>query len=157
MTGDDRAPLLLLAPGAEKKTQLLLGQWGRDMARETTETNCWCRDETGRTTGLLLRLVPASSESAMAAGAEDDAAVEAGDGCVLVQNSENCLFVMLLDRGGESSGDGEKPKRKKERMRLWFSSCSGDRGKIFFSFENGDGKGSVWLKVVAERESENLC
>ncbi|KAJ6923159.1 hypothetical protein NC652_016726 [Populus alba x Populus x berolinensis] len=31
----------------------------------------------------------------MAAGAEDDAAVEAGDGCVLLQNSEkNCLFVM---------------------------------------------------------------
>jgi len=26
MTGDDRAPLLLLAPGAEKKTQLLLGR-----------------------------------------------------------------------------------------------------------------------------------
>lgn len=35
MTGDDRAPLLLLAPSAEKKTQLLLGRWGRDMARET--------------------------------------------------------------------------------------------------------------------------
>ncbi|KAJ6976461.1 hypothetical protein NC653_028557 [Populus alba x Populus x berolinensis] len=42
----------------------------------------------------------------MAAGAKDNAAVEAGDGCVL-----------------------------------------GDRGKICFGFENGDGKGSVRLKV----------
>ena len=34
-------------------------------------------------------------ESAMAAGAEDAAAVEAGDGCVLVQDLEkNCLFGM---------------------------------------------------------------
>jgi hypothetical protein len=32
----------------------------------------------------------------MASGAEDDAAVEAGDGCVLVQDSEkSCLFGML--------------------------------------------------------------
>jgi hypothetical protein len=53
----------------------------------------------------------------------------------------------LLDRGGESGSDGEKPKEKKERMRLWFSSYSGDRGKICFDFENGDGKGSVRLKV----------
>jgi hypothetical protein len=37
----------------------------------------------------------AGCESEMAAGAEDDAAVEAGDGCVLVQDSEkNCLFGM---------------------------------------------------------------
>jgi len=37
----------------------------------------------------------AGCELAMAAGAEDDAAVEAGDGCVLVQDSEkNCLFGM---------------------------------------------------------------
>jgi hypothetical protein len=37
----------------------------------------------------------AGCESAMAAGAEDDVAVEAGDGCVLVQDSEkNCLFGM---------------------------------------------------------------
>ena len=29
----------------------------------------------------------------MAAGAEDDTAIEAGDGCFLMQNSEkNCLF-----------------------------------------------------------------
>jgi hypothetical protein len=48
---------------------------------------------------------------------------------------------------GESGGDGEKPKRKKERTRLWFSCCSGDRGKMCFGFENGDGKGSVLLKV----------
>ncbi|KAG6780194.1 hypothetical protein POTOM_013048 [Populus tomentosa] len=48
-------------------------------------------------------------ELVMAAGAEDNAAVEAGDGCVL--------------------------------------SCSGDRGKICFGFVNGDGKGSVRLKV----------
>ncbi|KAG6772020.1 hypothetical protein POTOM_023416 [Populus tomentosa] len=45
-------------------------------------------------------------ESAMAAGAEYDAAVEAGDGCVLVQNSDkNC------DRGkicsGFENGDGK--------------------------------------------------
>ncbi|KAJ7012216.1 hypothetical protein NC653_002320 [Populus alba x Populus x berolinensis] len=31
------------------------------LSLETTGTSCWCRDETGRTTGLLLRLVPASS------------------------------------------------------------------------------------------------
>ena len=61
MTGDDRAPLLLLAPGVEEKTQLLLGRWGRDMARETIGTNCWCKNKTGRTTRLLLRLVPVSS------------------------------------------------------------------------------------------------
>ena len=37
----------------------------------------------------------AGCELAMAAGAEDDAVVEAGDGCVLVQDSEkNCLFGM---------------------------------------------------------------
>jgi len=41
----------------------------------------------------------------------------------------------------------EKPKRKNERTRLWFSCCSGDRGKICFGFENRDGKGSVLLKV----------
>ncbi|KAJ6926707.1 hypothetical protein NC651_010958 [Populus alba x Populus x berolinensis] len=58
----------------------------------------------------------------MAAGAEDNLVVEAGD-------------ERLLDRGGEFGGDGEKPKRKKERTRLWFSCCSGDRGKICFSFE----------------------
>ncbi|KAJ6856242.1 hypothetical protein NC651_037972 [Populus alba x Populus x berolinensis] len=52
-------------------------------------------------------------ELAKAARAEDDAAVEAGDGCVLVQDLEkNC-----------------------------------DRGKMCFGFENGDGKGSVRLKV----------
>uniref|UniRef100_A0A2K2CBR7 Uncharacterized protein n=2 Tax=Populus trichocarpa TaxID=3694 RepID=A0A2K2CBR7_POPTR len=39
--------LLLLAPGAEKKTRLLLGRWGRDMARQATRTSCWCRGETG--------------------------------------------------------------------------------------------------------------
>ncbi|KAL9372160.1 hypothetical protein Peur_034404 [Populus x canadensis] len=80
----------------------------------------------------------AGCESAMAAGAEDYAAVEAGDGCVL----RGCWTV-----GGESGGAGEKPKRKKERTRLWFSCCSGDRGKMCFGFENGDGKGSVLLKV----------
>ncbi|KAJ6938182.1 hypothetical protein NC651_004787 [Populus alba x Populus x berolinensis] len=47
MTGDDRSPLLLLASGAEKKTRLLLGRWGRDMARQATRTSCWCRGETG--------------------------------------------------------------------------------------------------------------
>jgi len=37
----------------------------------------------------------AGCESEMAVWAEDDAAVEAGDGCVLVQDSEkNCLFGM---------------------------------------------------------------
>ncbi|KAJ6875634.1 hypothetical protein NC652_035118 [Populus alba x Populus x berolinensis] len=77
-----------------------------------------------------------SCELAKAAGAEDDAAVEARDGCVLVQDSEkNCLFGMLLDHGGgESGGDREKPKRKKERTKLWFSCCSGDRGKMCFRF-----------------------
>ena len=39
--------LLLLAPGAEKKTRLLLGRWGRDMASQATRTSCWCRGETG--------------------------------------------------------------------------------------------------------------
>ncbi|KAJ6963395.1 hypothetical protein NC652_001883 [Populus alba x Populus x berolinensis] len=34
---------------------------GKRLARETTGTNCWCRDETGRTTRLLLQLVLASS------------------------------------------------------------------------------------------------
>jgi hypothetical protein len=36
---------------------------------------------------------------------------------------------------------GRSQKEKKERMRLWFSCCSGDRGKMCFGFENGDGKG----------------
>ncbi|KAJ6856091.1 hypothetical protein NC651_037968 [Populus alba x Populus x berolinensis] len=59
------------------------------LSLETTGTSCWCKHETSRTTGLLLRLVPASSglegcELAKAARAEDDAAVEAGDGCVLI-------------------------------------------------------------------------
>ncbi|KAG6735813.1 hypothetical protein POTOM_061520 [Populus tomentosa] len=57
-------------------------------------------------------------KSVMAAGAEDNAAVEAGDGCVL----------RLLDRGGEFGGDGEKPKGKKERMRLW--QCAAESGKM---------------------------
>ncbi|KAJ6926704.1 hypothetical protein NC651_010957 [Populus alba x Populus x berolinensis] len=48
------------AAGAKKKTKLLLAM-GKRLARETTGTSCWCREETGRTTGLLLRLVPASS------------------------------------------------------------------------------------------------
>ena len=61
MTGDERAPLLLLAPGVEKKTKLLLAM-GKRLARETTGTSCWCREETGRTTGFLLRLVPALVE-----------------------------------------------------------------------------------------------
>jgi len=39
MIGDDRAPLPLLSPGAEKKTQLLLAM-GKRLARETTGTNC---------------------------------------------------------------------------------------------------------------------
>ncbi|KAH8483460.1 hypothetical protein H0E87_028024 [Populus deltoides] len=47
-----------------------------------------------------------------------------------------------LDRGGESGGDGEKPKRKKERNEALVFFCSGDRGKMCFGFENGDGKGS---------------
>ena len=46
MTGDDRAPLLLLATGVEKKAQLLLGRWGRDMVRQAIGTSCWCRGET---------------------------------------------------------------------------------------------------------------
>jgi len=49
--------------------------------------------------------------------------------------------------GGESGGDGEKPKKKKERTRLWFSCYLGDRGNMCFGFENGDGKGSVRLKM----------
>ncbi|KAH8490250.1 hypothetical protein H0E87_022687 [Populus deltoides] len=49
--------------------------------------------------------------------------------------------------GGESGGDGEKPKREKERTRLWFSCCSGDRGKMCFGFENGDGKRRSSVKV----------
>jgi hypothetical protein len=61
---------------------------------------------------------------------------------VLADLKRGCWTV-----GGESGGDGEKPKRKKERTRLWFSCCSGDRGKMCFGFENGDGKGSVLLKV----------
>nr|TKS11216.1 hypothetical protein D5086_0000074910 [Populus alba] len=114
MTGDERAPLLLLAPGRR--------DWSHHWIIAAAST-CfqWLR----------------GCESEMATGAEDNAAVEAGDGCVL----------RLLDRGGEFGGDGEKPKRKKDRMRLWFSCCSGDRGKICFGFENGDGKGSVRLKV----------
>jgi len=60
MTGDDRAPLPLLAPRAEKKTHLLLAM-GKRLVRETTGTSCWCGDETGCTTGLLIWLVPASS------------------------------------------------------------------------------------------------
>ena len=99
----------------------------------------------------------------MASGAEDNAAVEAGDGCVLVQDSEkSCLFGMLskapdvcclwlmvlagLKRSCRTVGEnlvvmGRSQKEKKERMRLWFSCCSGDRGKMCFGFENGDGKG----------------
>ncbi|KAH8481214.1 hypothetical protein H0E87_031250 [Populus deltoides] len=100
------APLLLLAPGAEKKTWLLLGRWGRDM---DDGINRWCRDETGRHPGFFAATSTAPEK--------------------------------LPDRGGESGGDGEKPKRKKERTRLWFSCCSGDRGKMCFGFENGDGKG----------------
>ncbi|KAG6741838.1 hypothetical protein POTOM_055117 [Populus tomentosa] len=50
MTCDDRAPLRLLTPGAEEKTQLLLGRWGRDMARQATGTSCRCRGETGHNT-----------------------------------------------------------------------------------------------------------
>jgi hypothetical protein len=105
----------------------------------------------------------------MASGAEDDTAVEAGDGCVLVQDSEkSCLFGMLskapdvrclwltvlagLKRSCRIVGEnlvvmGRSQKEKKERTRLWFSCCSGDRGKMCFGFENGDGKGSVQLKV----------
>jgi hypothetical protein len=29
----------------------------------------------------------------------------------------------LLDYGGESNGDGEKPKEERRGMRLWFSGC----------------------------------
>uniref|UniRef100_A0A2K1ZQ71 Uncharacterized protein n=1 Tax=Populus trichocarpa TaxID=3694 RepID=A0A2K1ZQ71_POPTR len=89
----------------------------------------------------------------MASGAEDDATVEAGDGCVLVQDSEkSCLFGMLskapdasclwltvlagLKRSCRTVGENLV-----ERTRLWFSCCSGDRGKMCFGFENGDGKG----------------
>ncbi|KAL9344787.1 hypothetical protein Peur_062462 [Populus x canadensis] len=88
----------------------------------------------------------------MASGAEDDAAVEVGDDCVLVQDSEkSCLFGMLsrapdasclwltvlagLKRSCRTVGENL------ERTRLWFSCCSGDRGKMCFGFENGDGKG----------------
>jgi hypothetical protein len=61
---------------------------------------------------------------------------------VLADLKRGCWIV-----GGESGGDGEKPKGKNERMRLWFSCCSGDKGKMCFGFENGDGEGSVLLKV----------
>ncbi|KAJ6915477.1 hypothetical protein NC651_017464 [Populus alba x Populus x berolinensis] len=63
------APLLVLAPSVEKKTQLLLA-----MGKRYRRLGC---------------------VAAMAAGAEDDVAIEAGDGFVLVKDSEkSCLFGM---------------------------------------------------------------
>jgi hypothetical protein len=59
-----------------------------------------CREEKDAAGGANYgrRKIPSAAvgcESAMAARAEDDAAVEAGDGCVLVQDLEkNCLFGM---------------------------------------------------------------
>jgi len=58
-----------------------------------------------------------------------------------------------LKRGYWTMGEnlvvmGRSQKRKKERTRLWFSCCSGDRGKMCYGFENEDGKGTVRLKVA---------
>ncbi|KAG6752194.1 hypothetical protein POTOM_044415 [Populus tomentosa] len=73
----------------------------------------------------------------MASGAEDDAAVEAGDGCVLVQDSEkSCLFGMLSKAPDAACGS---------RFWLVLREVAGP-GKMCFGFENGDGKGSVRLK-----------
>jgi hypothetical protein len=63
----------------------------------------------------------------------------------------------LPDRGGESGGDGEKPKRKKERTRLWFSCCSGDRGKMCFGFEKWRWKGQCAAEGEWSRESLKVC
>ncbi|KAJ6970621.1 hypothetical protein NC653_035030 [Populus alba x Populus x berolinensis] len=90
-----------------------------------------------------------SCELAKAAGAEDDAAVEARDGCVLVQDSEkNCLFGMLLDHGGENLVViGRSQKERRRGRSFGFPAVRVIEGKCVFGFENGDGKGSVRLKV----------
>ena len=164
MTGDDRAPLLLLAPGAEYDGEEIWQE--RRLDQLLVQRRDWSHYWIAAAASTCFQWLR-GCESAMAARAEDDAAVEAGDGCVLVQNSEkNCLFGMWSKAPDAACGSrfwlvlrkvagpwgriwwwwGEA-KRKKERMTLWFSGCSGDRGKICFGFENGDGKGSVWLKV----------
>jgi len=81
-------------------------------------------------------------ESAMAAGAEDDAAVEAGDDCVLVQDSEKSYLFGMWSKAPDTACGSRfwlvlrevagpwgriwwwwgEAKRKKERMRLWFFS-----------------------------------
>lgn len=55
-----RTPAASCSPCREENTATA-GAMGKRYGKRDDWTSCWCRDETGRTTGLLLRLVPASS------------------------------------------------------------------------------------------------
>ena len=105
----------------------------------------------------------------MAFGAEDDAAVEAGDGYVLVQDSEkSCLFGMLskapdasclwltvlagLKRSCRTVGEnlvvmGRSQKERRRGRGFGFLAVRVIEGRCVSVLRNGDGKGSVRLKV----------
>ncbi|KAJ7011679.1 hypothetical protein NC653_001940 [Populus alba x Populus x berolinensis] len=85
----------------------------------------------------------------MATRAEDGTVVEVGDGCVLVQDSEkNYLFgIEVVGPWGENLVViGRSQKERRRGRSFGFLDVWVIEGKCVFSFENGDGKGSVQLK-----------
>ncbi|KAG6735410.1 hypothetical protein POTOM_061984 [Populus tomentosa] len=82
----------------------------------------------------------------MATRAEDGTVVEVGDGCVLVVGpwGENLVVI------------GRSQKERRRGRSFGFLDVRVIEGKCVFSFENGDGKGSVQLKGkdVCEKRDE---